>query len=43
MRAGFGSGNFYSEPFPNIALHQPSLTRHLAKVLFEKGWLHRWF
>ncbi len=43
MRAGFGSGNFYAEPFPDIALHQPSVTRHLAKVLFEKQWLHRWF
>jgi len=42
MRAGFGSGDFYAEPLPAIAVHQPSVARHLAKVMFEKRWLHGW-
>src|ERR1043166_35830 len=43
MRAGFGSGNFYAEPLPNVTMHEPSIARHLAKVLFEKQWLRQWF
>jgi Uncharacterized NAD(FAD)-dependent dehydrogenases len=43
MRAGFGSGDFYAEPVPAIAVHQPSIARHLAKVMLEKHWLRRWF
>lgn len=42
-RAGFGSGNFYAEPAPQIALKPPSLLMHLGKVLYEKYWLYRWF
>lgn len=42
-RAGFGSGDFYAEPVPEIAMSQPSVARHLAKVFFEKQWLHKWF
>jgi sulfide:quinone oxidoreductase len=42
-RAGYGSGDFYAEPAPRIALHEPSRLRHLGKVLFEKRWLSRWF
>jgi sulfide:quinone oxidoreductase len=42
-RAGYGSGDFYAEPTPRIALHEPSRLRHLGKVLFEKRWLSRWF
>jgi sulfide:quinone oxidoreductase len=41
MRAGFGSGDFYAEPVPKVAVNQPSIARHLAKVLFEKRWLRR--
>jgi sulfide:quinone oxidoreductase len=43
MRAGYGSGNFYAEPVPEVAVTQPSIARHLAKVIFEKQWLRRWF
>jgi sulfide:quinone oxidoreductase len=42
-KAGFGSGDFYAEPTPDIQLRQPSRARHLGKVLFEKRWLSRWF
>jgi sulfide:quinone oxidoreductase len=42
-RAGFGSGNFYGEPAPKIALHAPSRWWHWGKVLFERQWLRRWF
>lgn len=42
-RAGFGSGNFYAEPKPRIALKPPGRWLHLAKVLYEKYWLYRWF
>ena len=42
-KAGFGSGNFYAEPNPNITLHQPSWRWHAGKVIFEKSWLWRWF
>jgi sulfide:quinone oxidoreductase len=42
-RAGFGSGDFYAEPLPRVALHQPARRWHLGKVLLEKSWLWRWF
>ena len=42
-RAGFGSGNFYADPAPQIALKPPSVMRHFGKVLYEKYWLYRWF
>ena len=42
-RAGFGSGNFFAEPAPQIRLRPPGLWLHLAKVLYEKYWLYRWF
>lgn len=42
-RAGIGRGNFYAEPSPKVAIKKPSLRWHLAKVLFEKHWLRRWF
>lgn len=37
--AGFGSGNFYALPSPQVKMHKPSQFRHLGKVLFEKQWL----
>ena len=40
-KAGFGRGNFYAEPAPEITLHQPSRRWHLGKVMFEKNWLRR--
>ncbi len=42
-RAGFGSGNFYAEPRPEVRLRSPSRWLHLGKVLYEKYWLWRWF
>jgi sulfide:quinone oxidoreductase len=42
-RAGFGSGNFYAEPAPQVALRPPSRMWHLGKLLYEKYWLFRWF
>jgi len=42
-KVGFGSGNFYAEPAPEIKLRQPSRSLHLGKVAFEKYWLSEWF
>lgn len=42
-KAGFGRGDFYAEPTPQIKLHNPGHRWHLGKVLFEKNWLRRWF
>jgi sulfide:quinone oxidoreductase len=42
-RAGMGSGNFYAEPLPEVALRQPGLLWHGAKVLYEKYWLYARF
>lgn len=40
-RAGFGRGDFYAEPTPQIKLYHPSRRRHVGKVVFEKNWLRR--
>jgi sulfide:quinone oxidoreductase len=42
-RAGFGAGNFYAEPVPQIALKRPHRMWHWGKVLFEWRWLRQWF
>ena len=43
-KAGFGRGNFYAEPTPQVKLRMPSRYWHAGKVLFEKDWLlRRWF
>jgi sulfide:quinone oxidoreductase len=42
-KAGFGRGNFYGEPLPQVKMHTPSRHWHAGKVLFEKDWLRRWF
>jgi sulfide:quinone oxidoreductase len=42
-KAGYGSGDFYAEPAPQVQLHPPSRRWHLGKVLFEKRWLRAWF
>ncbi len=42
-RAGFGSGNFYAEPAPQVRLRQPSRWLRLGKLAYEKFWLYRWF
>ncbi len=42
-KAGFGSGNFYAEPWPAVRMRRPAWYWHAGKVLFEKqvmwGWL----
>jgi sulfide:quinone oxidoreductase len=42
-KAGFGSGNFYAEPTPEVKLYEVGRQWHAAKVLFEKTWMRRWF
>lgn len=42
-RAGFGRGDFYAVPTPQVDLHPVGRRWHLSKVLFEKTWLRRWF
>jgi sulfide:quinone oxidoreductase len=42
-RAGFGAGNFYAEPVPQITLKAPNRMWHWGKVLFEWRWLRQWF
>jgi sulfide:quinone oxidoreductase len=41
-RAGFGGGDFYAHPVPQIKLREPSRMWHIAKVVFEKRWMKRW-
>jgi len=41
-KAGYGKGNFYAEPVPQVTIHAPSWRWHAAKILFEKYWLRRW-
>ena len=42
-KAGFGEGDFYAEPLPQVKIHPPARRWHAAKALFEKDWLRRWF
>lgn len=42
-KAGFGSGNFFAEPEPEMKLRQPNRALHIGKVAFEKYWLFKWF
>ena len=42
-KAGFGSGDFYAEPVPQIRLRGPNRALHLGKIAFEKYWLFEWF
>ncbi|MDO8282457.1 MAG: hypothetical protein Q7U10_07525 [Thermodesulfovibrionia bacterium] len=41
--AGFGSGNFYATPNPQVKMRKPSPLWHLGKVIFEKHWLSESF
>lgn len=38
-KAGFGSGNFYADPAPQINLKPPGMLLHWGKIAFEKYWL----
>lgn len=42
-KAGYASGEFYTEPRPKVILQGPGRVWHWAKVLFEKYWLWRQF
>ena len=39
-KAGWGGGNFFAEPKPEVTLRMPSRRSHIRKVLFEKSWLY---
>jgi sulfide:quinone oxidoreductase len=41
-RAGWGSGNFYADPAPAVAMKPPARRHHWAKVLFELRVIWRW-
>jgi sulfide:quinone oxidoreductase len=41
-RAGFGAGDFYAKPVPQITLRGPNRFWHWGKVLFEWRWLRQW-
>lgn len=40
-RAGYGSGDFYAEPAPDVRMRPPRRLWHLGKILFEKTWSRR--
>lgn len=42
-RAGFGRGDFFAEPTPEVRFHPPRPWWHWGKVVWEKYWLWRWF
>lgn len=42
-RAAFGRGDFYATPNPDIKLQPPTRRMHIAKILFEKYWVWKWF
>lgn len=42
-KAGFGRGDFYAEPSPQVKLYKVGRHWHAGKVLFERDWLRRWF
>jgi len=42
-QAGFGSGNFYAEPAPQMKLRLAGRLLHWGKVAYEKYWLYKWF
>jgi len=41
-KAGFGRGDFYAEPTPQIQLYKANRRWHIGKVFFEKNWFRRW-
>ncbi len=41
-KAGYGKGDFYAEPLPQVKIQTPGRRWHAAKVLFERDWLRRW-
>ena len=41
-RAAYGSGNFYGDPAPQVALHSPARRWHWGKLAFEQRVMRRW-
>jgi sulfide:quinone oxidoreductase len=41
-KAGYGSGNFFAEPSPQVTVRPPSRRMHLGKVAFEYNVMKRW-
>jgi sulfide:quinone oxidoreductase len=41
-KAGYGGGNFYAEPKPEVTMRAPSVLWHAGKVAFEKYWFWSW-
>ena len=41
-KAGYGSGNFFAEPSPQVDIRPPSRRTHLGKVAFELTVMRRW-
>lgn len=41
-RAGYGSGNFFAEPSPQVEIKAPSRRMHLGKVAFELNVMRKW-
>ncbi len=42
-KAGFASGNLYTEPLPLMNMRKPSKVWYLGKMKLEKYWLWKWF
>lgn len=41
-RAAYGSGNFYADPAPAVAMKPPARYHHWSKVIFELNVMRRW-
>lgn len=42
-KAGYGGGDFYAEPTPQITFRKVGRRWHIGKVLFEKNWFRKLF
>lgn len=42
-KAGFGGGDFYAEPTPQITFRKVGRRWHVGKVLFERNWFRKQF
>ena len=42
-KAGFGRGNFYAEPTPQIKLYKANRRWHIGQSALREEWLRRWF
>ncbi len=41
-RAAYVSANYFASPSPLITYHEPNVTYHWGKIVFEKYWMWRW-